>query len=139
MASVIGDAIFTHGTLEALNWERQRRFSEEVLHLRSVRHVPIEAGVIAGRSNFGAVTIATKNAHEQGIENRWVVVVETATEVEEAHRRALSRRDDFAIRNIGELSSRAGVTSFLVHDGDGNWWEVTDRAIESFIAPFESA
>ena len=73
-ASVIGDALLTHGTLESGDLRRARRAYEQFFGLRVVHHSKV-AQLIAGKYDVGVISVFTgKAVHEQGAENRWLVL-----------------------------------------------------------------
>jgi catechol 2,3-dioxygenase-like lactoylglutathione lyase family enzyme len=132
---LIGNARLTHGTCEQLGLDGGRRFIEQVLQLRCVRHV--EPGqMFAGRGEFGVFAIGLPRVKAQERQNRWVVSVANEAEVKATATRAEAERDDLRIGEIGPVEAIGTEVSVTIQDGDGNWWEVTTRQPSYYRALF---
>lgn len=132
--SIVKGGELTHGTLESHDLPVSRGFFEDVLRLRCVQHAPV-AQMVAGCAEFAMACVkAGDKLSPQGMENRWVLSVDSAETVAEIHNAAVS--SEFT-RQVGEITKNDGFTSFIVQDGDSNWWEVTDFPDTVYQSYFE--
>ena len=138
-ATVVGpEAFLTHGTTDVADADVSRAFYEEVLGLRSVRHVqPAQYTAGGGQFAFVGVAMGARNA-KQTPENRWVILVEPSDELERIHACAATSRDRFNLVQVTEISaSEEGHRSFMICTADHNWFEVSTRPRASIVAIFE--
>ena len=140
-SEVVGpDAFLTHGTTDVVDADVSRAFYQDVLGLRSVRHVQL-AQYTGGGGQFAFVGVATgpRNA-KQTQENRWVILVESAAELERIHQRAEASRETYGLVEVTEPAvSDEGYRSFMVCTADYNWFEVSTRPRASIVAIFDDA
>ena len=131
---IIGQAVLTHGTLEARVKEDARDFYEKVLRLRCVNTSKVSQ-LIAGGGDVSVVCVQVGSAgHPQGEENRWIVMVDDEQAVADIHA-AASKSDGVA--ELRPITSNNGESSFIVQDGDSNWWQVVNRTVDYYQDIFE--
>lgn len=131
---VLGACELTHGTLECRDITASRAFYEDILGLRCVQHSPVSC-LIGGRGDTMIVGVkAGDKLNPQGDENRWLLAVDTITNVKTIHDRA--RRSDFVL-HLGEITDNGGITTCLLQDRDSNWWEVSSRSDLDYQNYFE--
>ncbi len=124
--SVVGLGELTHGTLEQVDLARAKRFMKKVLNLRVVRHVP-PAQMIAGKNDAIIVSLGVNKAPNQEYTTRWILSVPDAEGVSKVRDRALAFREEFPVKQIGEVQESNGEHSLSIQDEDGNWWEIVNR------------
>lgn len=123
---LVGNAALTHGTCQQLQLKRSRRFLEEVLHLRCVRHLE-QAQMLAGRGNFGIFAIMQPTVKPQTLQNRWIICVDTPTDLDSLQARATAAKEELGLLQIGSVVSDGLNASVTIQDVDGNWWEATTK------------
>lgn len=132
--SVVRNPELTHGTMGCRSLGPTRKFYEEELRLRCVQHAPV-AQLVAGSCEFGIACVkAGDKLPGQGQENHWVIAASDAETVAMMHAGLAS--SDF-VAELGPLSSKDGVTNFMVQNGDGVWWNVTNLTEDHYHALFE--
>ena len=82
------------------------------------------------------VNIQDGDCKEQPIENRFVLSVASAAEVEAAHATALSLKDDYGIREVLAVETSNGHPSFKLKDLNNTWWEISTVSQADFDAIF---
>jgi catechol 2,3-dioxygenase-like lactoylglutathione lyase family enzyme len=128
MTALIPRTRLSHGTIECADCLTSRRFYQEVLGLGSVRPLA-EAQYLWSGGPWSLVCVAIGDEPKvQGVENRFCLRVESAAEVDAARTAALDAQPEHRIREVGPLTERDGVRSFVLHDRDGNWWEISNLA-----------
>ncbi|WP_190304699.1 VOC family protein [Pseudomonas chlororaphis] len=125
--SVVGIGHLTHGTCEQLNLKKGREFLQRVLGLRCVHHVE-PAQMIAGRGGFGVFAIELPKVNPQSEENRWIITFENSEDIYRIHVEAKKAKANSEIEYVGAVIQENGWISTTIQDGDGNWWEISDRA-----------
>ncbi len=139
-AEVVGpEAFLTHGTTDVIDADVSRAFYQDVLGLRSVRHVEA-AQYTGGGGQFAFVGVATgaRNA-KQTPENRWVILVESSDELERIHARAEASREKYGLVDVTEPGiDEDGYRSFLVCSADHNWFEVSTKPRSAIVQAFDS-
>lgn len=119
---------FSHGTLQVGDPSRTLTFYRDFLGIGCRRHHPAAISAFHGGLWMIACVVAGKGVHRQGPENRWLLDMDGADDVETAHADALTYRDHFDIRTVTDLTrSDDGGLSFMIEDLDGNWWEILHR------------
>lgn len=135
--SVVGSAVLTHGTLESRQLNAARAFYEQGLGLRSVRHAP-PAQLIAGAGEVVVVCVeAGHRVHEQGSENRWIVLVPDEATVTKVHDEVARHAAEWGTLEFHAPERRGDELVFVVRDADSNWWEVTNRSRAYYQHIFE--
>jgi catechol 2,3-dioxygenase-like lactoylglutathione lyase family enzyme len=136
MSALIPRTRLTHGTIETKDGARARRFYCDVLGLGSVRPLP-EAQYLYNGGPWSVVCVSTGEAAPVNVvENRFCLRVETAAEVDAAHATALAARDEHGIAEIGDVREENGIRSFVLRDGDGTWWEVSNVQAAAYDEAF---
>ena len=131
---VIGPAVLTHGTLEARAKESARTIYEQILGLRCVNTSKVSQ-LVAGGGNVAVVCVqAGSTVHPQGEENRWIVLVDSDSSVADVHAVA-DKSEGIAI--LRPIETNDGISSFIMQDIDGNWWEITNRSVGHYQDIFE--
>jgi catechol 2,3-dioxygenase-like lactoylglutathione lyase family enzyme len=133
--ALVANARFTHGTCEQLSLERSRKFLEDILVLRCVRHIE-PAQFLAGRGSFGVFAIGVPNLKPQERQNRWILSVDTPAEVEAVYQRAVRSTAALGLRTVAAPEECNGVATLTIQDADGNWWQVEARAPSEYRAMF---
>lgn len=124
--SLVGNARLTHGTCEQHDLSRARQFLETVLGMRCVRHLE-PAQMIAGQGGFGVFAIQLPKVRPQGRDNRWILLVDSEAEVLAAMSRAKAAQTDLGLQSVSGPLARHGSIALEIQDGDGNWWELSNR------------
>ena len=93
----------SHGTLEARDLEKARRFYEECLGLETRRTSPVSLMI---RLNHNGLDVATRE------------------EVDACYRLLNEQKDLWALKKITRPADQHGTYSFYFCDGDDNWWEI---------------
>ena len=126
MTAMVPGTRLSHGTIECEDCLTSRRFYQGVLGLGSVRPLA-EAQYLWSGGPWSLVCVAIGDQPKaQGAENRFCLRVDTAAEVDAARDAALAAQADHHVREIGPIDEHAGVRSFVMHDRDGNWWEISN-------------
>jgi catechol 2,3-dioxygenase-like lactoylglutathione lyase family enzyme len=126
MTALVPRTRLSHGTIECQDCLTSRRFYQNVLGLGSVRPLA-EAQYLWSGGPWSLVCVAIGDEPKaQGVENRFCLRVDTAAEVDAARVAALAAQADHRIREIGPIDEHGGVRSFVMHDRDGNWWEISN-------------
>ncbi len=127
----------SHGTLETRDVAAARRFYDAFLGLDTVRRNEQAVWIRAGGTWMIACVATGEAMLPQTIENRWCLELASPSAVHAAHAAAHRRREEFAIREIGEIEEQDGRPAFRLRDLDGNWWELAAgdfHAIERLFA-----
>lgn len=140
MSAVVPNTALTHGTIECADGRLSREFFTEILGLGSVRPLP-EAQYLWSGGEWSLVCVAIGGPPKvQGPENRFALRVATPAEVDDARAQIEAVRAKYGLRSIGEIVTDSdGVRSFLVHDMDGNWWEIYSRPDDLYDRIFAQA
>jgi catechol 2,3-dioxygenase-like lactoylglutathione lyase family enzyme len=126
MTAMVPGTRLSHGTIECEDCLTSRRFYQDVLGLGSVRPLA-EAQYLWSGGPWSLVCVAIGDQPKaQGVENRFCLRVETAAEVDAAREAALRAQPDHNIREVGAVTEKSGVRAFVLHDRDGNWWEISN-------------
>ena len=127
----------THGTVDVGNILNARAFYEEVLGLRSVLRSEM-AQFTSGGGDFTFVGVQVgEHVADQSADNRWVVLLDGEDKLEERHRRALALKDQLGIRSVTEpVRNGDGSLSFMVENGDSNWFELSTRSRRTYADVF---
>ena len=126
MTALIPRTRLSHGTIECADCLTSRRFYQDELGLGTVRQLA-EAQYLWSGGPWSLVCVAIGDEpRPQAVENRFCLRVETAAEVDTAREAALRLQPDHRSRESGPLTENSGVRSFVLHDLDGNWWEISN-------------
>ena len=136
---LIATKSFSHGTVECSDIPATRRFLSEFLGIDVVRPLP-EAQYMWKGGPWSIVCVCVEgDAKEQTPQNHFKLSVRTATEVDDAHAAALAHRDDYGIRQVGDIAHEGPIRSFQLLDMNGSWWEITNLNQAHYDALFEKA
>ncbi len=113
----------SHGTLEARDLDKTRRFYEEFLGLEVVRTSDVSLMIRLGGENTIAVVKSAKKKPMSPL-NHNGLDVETKEEVLEAHRLIVEHADEWEILKVSKPKLQHGTYSFYFQDLDENWWEI---------------
>ena len=140
-APLVDTLALTHGTLECENLVKTRQFYREFLGLSCVREAPrVQFTWLKGEWVLVCASSGQPLFAKQGRENRWGIGVDTANDVEAAHRAATEQREKWAIKEITPVATDPdGVRTFCLQDMDGNWWEIHNRTGRVFDDLFAKA
>ena len=124
---LIKNEFFSHGTIECTDMAATRRFLVDFLGLDLIRPLK-EAQYLwkGGPWSVVCVNIQDGECKEQPTENRFVLSVATADEVDAAHAAALAGKDDFGIKQVLDVETANGLRSFKVLDLNNTWWEISN-------------
>jgi catechol 2,3-dioxygenase-like lactoylglutathione lyase family enzyme len=131
---IVGLCDLTHGTTQQLDLDRAKAFLRDVIGLTTVRHVK-PALLFAGSSdvthisNFAVAGLGVPmpGISIEPVDYRWIVHLANRRQVESVHARALDRKEELSIREIGDVATRNDATDCLLQDAEGNWFQVTDQ------------
>ena len=134
------DAFMTHGTTDVVDADAARRFYEDILRLRSVRHArPAQFTAGAGDFAFVGVQAAARNAI-QTPDNSWVVLVDGEESLLSIHRAAESGQGSYGLLEVTQPAIGAlGHLSFLIRNADENWFEVSTLPPDELVSMFKRA
>ncbi|MBT4937740.1 MAG: VOC family protein [Rhodospirillaceae bacterium] len=124
--SYVNPSKFPHGTLECIDLAESRKFYEEFLGLKCVRHVE-ELIMMTRLDDQGCTVVCVEvgdKARDQRVFNHWGIDVQTREEVDEAYENAKKFKEKYGIKRIQPPSELHGDYSFYFLDRDGNWWEI---------------
>ena len=113
----------SHGTLEARDLEKARRFYEECLGLETRRTSPVSLMIRLGGDNTLAVV---QNPRKQSMPllNHNGLDVATREEVDACYRVLNEQKDFWGLKKITTPADQHGTYSFYFCDADDNWWEI---------------
>ena len=114
----------SHGTLEAYDLEKTRKFYTEFLGLEVVRTSPISLIIRLGGTNTIAVVQNPKRAGAMPLLNHNGLDVATREEVDRAYATILGQREMWGIGRVTKPVDQHGTYSFYFSDLDDNWWEI---------------
>ena len=114
----------THGTLACLDVGVSGKFYNEVLGLDVHQAYADRVVYIKHPDKKHYIVCARRPQFDTYSPNfRFTLTVASPDAVVEGHRR-LAESPRLGIRDLGEIETESGRTSFLLADPDGNWWEV---------------
>jgi catechol 2,3-dioxygenase-like lactoylglutathione lyase family enzyme len=115
----------SHGTLEAVDVEKSRKFYEEFLGLETVRTSNISLWVRLGGDHIYVVVKAPPGQkaimpfhYHNGID------VETDADVDESYEVAIRDAGKWGLHDISKPMVQHGTYSFYFRDMDENFWEI---------------
>ncbi len=114
----------SHGTLEAYDLEKTRKFYTEFLGLEVVRTSPISVIIRLGGTNTIAVVQNPKRAGEMPLLNHNGLDVATREEVDNAYKLCAEQQEKWGIKKVTKPVDQHGTYSFYLLDLDNNWWEI---------------
>ena len=116
----------THGTLQFHDIEATRRFYENVLGLEVVQLWPSSIYVKHPESPWYIVNLPFRAEPILPTRaQRFVVAIDSASEVEEAHHRFSDSAETLGLSTLDPVQRSGDVASFIFADLNRNWWEVT--------------
>jgi catechol-2,3-dioxygenase len=114
----------SHGTLEAYDLEKSRKFYTDFLGLEVVRTSPISLIIRLGGTNTIAVVQNPKRGGAMPLLNHNGLDVETREEVDAAHKLVAEQKEQWGIKQVTKPVDQHGTYSFYLLDMDDNWWEI---------------
>lgn len=113
----------SHGTLEAYDLGKTRKFYEEFLGLEVVRTSKVSLMIRLGNTNTIAVV---KNERKQPmpILNHNGLDVAERAEVDQSYEIVMAEKDKWGIKKVTRPVDQHGTRSFYLLDLDDNWWEI---------------
>jgi len=113
----------SHGTLEAYDLDKSRKFYEEFLGLEVVRTSKVSLMIRLGNTNTIAVV---KNERKQAmaILNHNGLDVRDRGEVDKCYEVVMAEKDKWGIKKVTRPVDQHGTRSFYLLDLDDNWWEI---------------
>ena len=116
----------THGTVQFHDIEATRRFYEDVLGLEVVQLWPSSIYVKHPESPWYIVNLPFRAEPILPTRaQRFVLALESASEVEEAHRWLSNFAQTLGLSTLDPIQSSNDVAWFIFSDLNRNWWEVT--------------
>jgi len=116
---------FTHGTLQCDNVEKSRRFYVEVLGLEIAAGFNAAQYIKHPSSPWYIVVLQRSPRQYLAPINRFTLQLESANEVEQAHREFAGNGGSLGISELGKVDNTNGTMNFIFSDLDKNWWELT--------------
>lgn len=143
---ILGDGELTHGTMMAIELQRERGLLRDVLGLNTVQYIA-KAMLFAGTSdttgvaNFAVVSlgIPVPNSVSMHSDVRWVLNVANADDLRVFRDRALASGSQYGEITVGEIQETSSVMSCLVGDAEGNWFELTTKGAKDYQSIFNSS
>lgn len=123
--SLIQNDTLSHGTVECTDMVATRRFYTDFLGLDI--HRPFrEAQYIyrGGPWTVVCVHVDGGEAKDQAQDNHFKLAVDTPEEVDAAHAAAHATRDEYGIKQIGDVIEMDGHRAFRLQDLNYTWWEI---------------
>lgn len=116
----------THGTLQCGDIEATRRFYEQVLGLEVVQLWPNSIYLKHPDTPWYIVNLPVlpENRIYHTRSQRFVLAVESESEVEEAHRWFSDFGKELGITELEGIRQSGGNSAFLFSDLNQNWWEL---------------
>jgi len=114
----------SHGTLEAFDLEKTRKFYTEFLGLEVVRTSPVSLMIRLGSTNTIAVVQNPKRSGAMPILNHNGLDVSTREDVDRSYRICSEQKEKWGIRQMTKPVDQHGTYSFYFLDLDNNWWEI---------------
>ena len=114
----------THGTRECDDKDASTRFYRNVLGLEIAGGGRTSVYIKHHTTPWYVVVLPGRTRHYVSSVNRFTLQVASVDEVTEAHQRFRTSGMDIGIREVAELASEYGETSFMFSDFDQNWWEL---------------
>ncbi len=113
----------SHGTLEAVDLDKTRKFYMEFLGLDVVRTSPISLMIKLGGHNTIAV-VKSKKSQVMPLLAHNGLDVGTREEVDQAYEIVMRDKDKWGITKVTKPVDQHGTRSFYFLDLDNNWWEI---------------
>lgn len=143
---ILGDGNLTHGTMKAIEIERERGLLRDVLGLNTVQYIP-QAMLFAGNSdatgvaNFAVVSlgIPVPNSVPMHSDVRWVLNVADAGQLRAIRDRALAGGTQYGEIAVGDIQESSSEASCLIGDAEGNWFELTTKGVKEYQAIFNGS
>jgi catechol-2,3-dioxygenase len=123
VAPVLKLKFLSHGTLEARDLEKSRRFYTEFLGIEVVQTSKISLMIRLGGDHTYAV-VHNPRKEKMPRRNHNGLDVGTREEVDQCYRLVLAEKDKWGIAKVVRPSDRHGTYSFYFSDLDENWWEI---------------
>lgn len=136
--SVIGDdALMTHGTTSVIDCEASRAFYEDILNLRTVRHVR-PSHCFSGGGDFGVIGVsAREKIIDQVADNRFVLLVDDNAALAAVYERVTMARERYDLLVVGDIETgEFGGQRFLLRTRDQIWFELSSRSRHDLHALF---
>ncbi|HEX7784469.1 MAG TPA: VOC family protein [Sphingobium sp.] len=133
------EAFMTHGTTAVISTRESQHFYEDVLGLRYVRHGR-PSSLFAGASDFAIVGLNSGDKiQDQGVENRFTILVDSEEELERLHAHVKNVRETFGLQHVtGITDGEFGGRAFLLRSKDQIWFEISSRSRQSYVDLFKS-
>ena len=113
----------SHGTLEARDLEKTRRFYEDCLGLETIRTSGHSMMIRLGGSNTIAV-VQNPRKQEMSLLNHNGLDVGSREEVDECYRALTEQKETWGLKKITKPAEQHGTYAFYFCDADDNWWEI---------------
>jgi len=113
----------SHGTLEAIDLDKSRKFYEEFLGLDVVRTSQVSLMIRLGNTNTIAV-VRNERKQPMPLLNHNGLDVSTREEVDKCHEIVTAEKGKWGIKKVTRPADQHGTRSFYLLDLDDNWWEI---------------
>ena len=107
------------------NVEKSRRFYVEVLGLEIAAGFNTAQYIKHPSSPWYIVVLQRSPRQYLAPINRFTLQLESANEVEQAHREFAGNGGSLGISELGKVDNTNGTMNFIFSDLDKNWWELT--------------
>jgi len=119
---------FTHGTIECNDWAASVNFYKEGLGMDVITHVqtakPHNIKHPANSWYVVSLEVPEKNRKYLSPLQRFTIAVASADKLQDGRENLITRRNEFAITEIGDIQNVQDGQAFLVCDLNRNWWEI---------------
>jgi catechol 2,3-dioxygenase-like lactoylglutathione lyase family enzyme len=116
---------FSHGTLQCDDSPASRRFYTEVLGLEIAGRMNLAVYIKHPATPWYIVTLPRGRRQYLTPVNRFTLRLESAAEVDQAHREFTRHGNTLGITEVRRLENLHDSLSFIFSDLDRNWWELT--------------
>ena len=113
----------SHGTLEAYDLDKTRKFYTDFLGLEVVRTSPISLMIRLGGTNTIAVVHNPKKREMPVLAHNGLDVV-AREDVDRCYRTIIEQQEQWGIKRATKPADQHGTYSFYFLDLDDNWWEI---------------
>lgn len=114
----------SHGTLEAKDLEKSRKFYEEFLGLEVIRTSPISMMIRLGGFNTYAVVQNPRKSDEMPFLNHNGLDVSSREEVDRSYQVCMEQKEKWGLTKVTKPADQHGTYCFYFVDMDGNYWEI---------------
>jgi catechol 2,3-dioxygenase-like lactoylglutathione lyase family enzyme len=122
--SVLKLKFISHGTLEARDFDRSRRFYEDFMGFEVIRASNMSLMIRLGGEHIYVVVPKDEKGAPMSVRNHNGVDVFSDADVDEAYRLVVRDAEQWGLHKISKPMVQHGTYSFYFWDGDDNSWEI---------------